>query len=194
MRHPPNRKGPADDGASDLDRRLADQSKRNRDAEDIRATSDLQATTLRGCGRADASNKASRNVRRQNCIGCGRKFTATRRDASYCSGACRQRATRARKQAPTLQLQIDEARQTYWNLIRQKAEAEGKSKSQILTAQSQFVDEHGNVYMLGDDDMGGVGANRKLVGRVLPRPGWASWGLEAGGPPFSPAGLKGGAS
>ena len=74
----------------------------------------------------------------------------------------------------------------YWNLIRRQAEATEQSVSQILTAQSQFVDGAGNVYM-GGEGMGGIGEGRRLVGRTTPpRPGWETWGLEAVGPPFMP--------
>jgi hypothetical protein len=34
---------------------------------------------------------------RQACAGCGRTFTATRSDARYCSGRCRQAALRVRR-------------------------------------------------------------------------------------------------
>jgi hypothetical protein len=47
----------------------------------------------------DRVQLASRRVRHdeRECEQCGETFTATRRDARYCSGACRQRAYRARR-------------------------------------------------------------------------------------------------
>jgi hypothetical protein len=136
------------------------------------------------------SDNPSRAVTRRKCVVCGSKFKASRRDAAYCSSACRQKAARSRSGVDEIDREIDEARRVYWALIRRKAEAEGKSESQILTVQSQFVDEHGNVYM-GGGKMGGMGADAQLVGRVTPnRPGWSSWGLEAAGPPFSPPGSE----
>jgi hypothetical protein len=129
-----------------------------------------------------------RAVTRVRCA-CGTKFKAARRDAAYCSAKCRQRAFRAREASDDIDREITEARLTYWRLVRSKAEAEGKSESQILTAQSQFVDEHGNVYMGGNGPMGGLGDGRQLVGRAAARPGWDSWGLEAAGPPFAPPGM-----
>ncbi len=58
--------------------------------------------------------------------------------------------------------------------------------SQVVTAEAQFVDVEGNVYMGGPT--GGLDpADRRLVGRTTPhRPGWAAWGLEAAGPPPPP--------
>jgi hypothetical protein len=45
-----------------------------------------------------------------------------------------------------------------------------------VTDEAQFVDVDGTVYMRG-----------VRVGRVEPdRAGWASWSLEAAGPPWSP--------
>lgn len=128
----------------------------------------------------------SRAVTRTKCVVCGKKFKASRRDTKYCSSMCRQRAARARGTASDIDREIDEARKLYWSLIRRKAEAEGVSKSQVVTAQAQFVGENGNVYM-GGGAMGGMSEGRRLVGRATAnRPGWAAWGLEAAGPPFSP--------
>jgi hypothetical protein len=133
-----------------------------------------------------APRKPSRPVTRGRCIVCDASFRASRSDARYCSGACRQRAQRARCETD-LGAQIEEARKTYWALVRRQAEATGRPVSQILTAQSQLVDEQGNVYMGGNGPLGGFGEGRQLVGRVKnPRPGWSCWGLEAAGPPFAP--------
>jgi hypothetical protein len=112
----------------------------------------------------------------QRCQGCERRFAPSRRDARYCSGACRQRAHRARADVHDIDRQIDEAKARYWRLIRRKAEALSVHVSRIVTDEAQFVDPEGNVYVRG-----------KLAGAVRPnRPGWAAWGLEAAGPPFSP--------
>lgn len=132
------------------------------------------------------TTKPSRNVTRARCVVCDKKYKATRRDARYCSGTCRQRATRARAQCSDIDREIEEARKQYWDAVRRKAEANGLHLSQVLTAEAQFVDEDGNVYM-GGDTIGGVGGSRRLVGRTEPiRSGWAAWGLEAAGAPFSP--------
>lgn len=57
--------------------------------------------------------------------------------------------------------------------------------SQVVTAEAQFVDEDGNVYMGGAN--GGLGSGATLVRHTEPhRLGWAGWGLEAAGPPWSP--------
>jgi len=128
----------------------------------------------------------SRAVTRAKCVVCDRKFKASRRDAAYCSGACRQSAARARAATSEIDREITEARRAYWALIRCKAEAEGKSTSQVMTAQAHFIDEHGNVYT-GGAHGGLLEGERQLVGRTKPlRPGWSVWGLEAAGPPFNP--------
>jgi hypothetical protein len=130
------------------------------------------------------SPKPSRPVTRK-CAICRASFTAKRRDARYCSGKCRQRATRARQASDDINREIEAARRYYWALVRLAAEARGVGVSQILTEQSQSVDAQGNVFMGGR--LGGLGPGAKLVGRVTPhRPGWTAWGLEAAGPPFSP--------
>lgn len=129
------------------------------------------------------SHKPSRPVTRRPCVACAQPFTARRKDARYCSGRCRQRGARARAAGDELAVQIEAARRYYWALVRRAAEARAVSVSQVVTEQSQFVDEQGNVYMGGK---GGIGEGAQLVGHVEPhRPGWASWGLEAAGPPFS---------
>lgn len=122
--------------------------------------------------------KSSQRVTRakEPCLSCGTKFVPTRRDNHYCSGACRQRAHRARKNVSDIDRRIDEAKKRYWSLIREKAEATGATESQVLTDEAQTVDEDGNVFVRG-----------KLVGKTKPfRPGWSSWGLEAAPPPFAP--------
>ncbi len=128
--------------------------------------------------------KPSRPVTRAKCATCQAKFKRTRSDARYCSAACRQRAHRARAQLDDLDREIEAARLHYWQLVRQKAEASGTTPSQVVTAQAQFVDEEGYVYVNG---WGRRDPKARLVGRVPPsRPGWgATWGAEAAGPPWS---------
>lgn len=110
------------------------------------------------------------------CVACGGKFKPTRSDARYCSGACRQRASRARAKLDGLDREIEAARLHYWSLIAEKAIALGVEPVQVVTGESQFVDAEGNVFMHGS-----------RVGRIEPhRRGWAAWGLEAAGPPWSP--------
>ena len=122
------------------------------------------------------SEKTSRAVTRAKCVVCEKKFKATRKDARYCSAACRQRAARARAGQDDLAREIDAAKAHYWALVRKEAEARGRSVSQVVTEQAQYVDVDGSVYIGG-----------RLVGHTTPhRPGWAAWGLEAAGPPFSP--------
>ena len=111
------------------------------------------------------------------CIACAKGFRPRRKDNRYCSGACRQRARRARRELGNLDQQIEEARHRYWALIQMKAEATGGNRSRIVTDEAQLVDEEGNVFMKG-----------KHVGKVKPDPhreGWSMWGIEAAGPPFS---------
>lgn len=123
--------------------------------------------------------KPSRAV---TCVACRRKFRPGRRDQRYCSGACRQRAHRVREKVDDRDREIEAARLHYWTLIREKALADGVPESQIVTSQAQYVDEHGNVYTGWGPGRGG-----RLIGRTTPhRPGWAAWGLEAAGPPWSP--------
>lgn len=120
--------------------------------------------------------KPSRTVTRPRCPTCERKFVARRADARYCSGRCRQRANRARQTSADIDREIEAARRYYWTLIRRKAEAAGETLSQVLTDEAQFVDADGNVRMHG-----------AIVGTATPRrAGWAAWGLEAAGRPFSP--------
>jgi len=97
-------------------------------------------------------------------------------DSRYGSGRCRQRANRARHASTDIDKQIAEARRHYWELIRRKAQAQGVSESQVLTAESQLVTADGDVFM-----------HDEYVGHTTPhRPGWAGRGLEAAGPPWSP--------
>ncbi len=122
--------------------------------------------------------KPSRTVTRKSCVTCQRKFTPDRADQRHCSNACRARAHRARARLDDLDREIEEARRHYWGLIRRKAEALDASESQVLSAEAQYVDGNGNVYM---------GPDRTHVGHTEPhRLGWETWGLEAAGPPWSP--------
>lgn len=112
----------------------------------------------------------------QKCATCQRRFTRARADARYCSGACRQRAARARAKLDELDREIEKSRLHYWMLIREKAIALGVEPSQIVTDEAQLVDTEGNVFMHGEH-----------VGRTDPhRSGWGGWGLEVAGPPWSP--------
>ncbi len=120
--------------------------------------------------------KPSRRVTRQRCVVCQKKFIVKRRDARYCSGKCRQQAARSRASGHEWQRKLDKLRREYWETVRQAAEARGVTVSQVITDQSQSIDEAGNVYIRG-----------QFAGTTKPRrPGWASSGLEAAGPPFSP--------
>jgi hypothetical protein len=131
-----------------------------------------------------APRKPSRSVTRLRCVVCDARFAARRCDARYCSGKCRQQATRSRK-ASASGLSLTELRRAYWAAVRREAQARGVTQSQIVTEQAHFVDEAGNVFMGGS--MHGLGPDAQLVGKSTPlRPGWACWGLEAAGPPFSP--------
>jgi hypothetical protein len=125
------------------------------------------------------SNKPSRAVPRKDCVVCGAKFTAKRKDARYCSARCRQSALRARSGEDGLEQlgrRIDETRALYWQLVQQYAEACGIRPAAVLTEMSPTVTADGEVYIRG-----------KLVGWCEPqRPGWTSWGLEAAPPPFLP--------
>lgn len=119
------------------------------------------------------------------CATCRRSFQAARSDARYCSAACRQRAARARAELSDLEQRIDQARELYWSLVRQLAQAKGISESAVNTSLAQYVTEDGDVYMGGA--AGGMGEGARLAGHAHPvRPGWSAWGLEAAGPPFSP--------
>ena len=115
------------------------------------------------------------------CATCAKKFKSHRVDGRYCSGACRQRAHRSRSAGGTLEnldQEIDRARNRYWALIAIKAHMLKLSRSEVLTCESQFVDETGNVFMRG-----------VLVGHVKPdKPGWSTWGAEVAGPPYAPPG------
>lgn len=83
---------------------------------------------------------------------------------------------RARIAGDPTDREIEEARLAYWALIERRALARGVNVSQVVTEQAQHVDADGNVHI------GGL-----LAGRTTPdRPGWAAWGLEAAGPPWSP--------
>nr|MBA2600732.1 hypothetical protein [Actinomycetota bacterium] len=121
--------------------------------------------------------KPSQSVTRTKvrCAGCGTKFVQSRRDNRYCSGACRQRAHRARGGVSDIDRRLDEAKALYWDLIREKVEATGRTESQVLTDEAQWVIDS-NVYVRGE-----------LVGQAQPfRPNWDTWGLEAAPAPFAP--------
>lgn len=108
---------------------------------------------------------------------CDRKFTASRKDARYCSARCRQSALRARaSDSEDLARRIDEARALYWELVQQYAEARGIRPTDVRTEMSPTVTADGEVYIRGE-----------LAGWCKPhRPGWSAWGLEAAPPPFLP--------
>jgi Bacteriophage Lambda NinG protein len=118
------------------------------------------------------SRKPLRPVTRK-CATCERKFQPARGDARYCSGACRQRAHRARARSDSLDREIEATRRRYWELLQERAIAQ--QRGQVLSDEAQFVDEEGKVFMHGE-----------MVGRTKPiRPGWSSWGAEAGGAPWA---------
>jgi hypothetical protein len=120
--------------------------------------------------------KPLRNVTAPRCAICHKRFTAKRKDARYCSDACRQRAARSRAKVDDLDRQIHNARVLYWTLISRKAEALDAPMSDVVTGEAQTVDGNGNVFMHGEH-----------VGHTTPhRLGWETWGLEAAGPPWSP--------
>ena len=121
------------------------------------------------------SPKPSRAVTRAKCATCGKSFKATRRDARYCSGRCRQRALRARAQQDELRIEIEKAKRANWVAVRRYAEALGVPDSEVLTGEAQFVDEAGNVWIRG-----------QLAGHKEPDRDRAVHGLEAAGPPWSP--------
>lgn len=124
-------------------------------------------------------------LRNVTCATCRKKFRPARRDQRYCSAACRQRAHRARAQVSDLDRAVEAARRAYWSAVAEKAKADGVSMSRVVTAQAQFVDAAGNVFVGGPT--GGLGPGARHVGHTRPvRPGWASWGLEAAGAPWSP--------
>lgn len=124
-----------------------------------------------------SAEQPSRTVTlRTKCATCGGKFTPRRADARYCGGACRQRVARARAKLSEIDREIEKARLRYWTLVREKAVALGVEPSHIVTAEAPTVDVDGSVYLHGEH-----------VGHVEPhRPGWAAWGLEAAGPPWTP--------
>ena len=123
-----------------------------------------------------SDRKPSRRVTRRRCVVCNKSFIIKRRDARYCSGACRQQASRSRAGGHEWQQKLDRLRREYWDTVRQAAEARGVTVGQINTEQSQLVDENGNVFIRGE-----------FVGTTKPvRPGWSASGLDAAGPPFSP--------
>jgi len=123
-----------------------------------------------------------RNVTRK-CVVCERPFRPHRRDARYCSSKCRQRAHRCRVSTTDIDRRIEATRLEYWKLIAEKAAALGRHRSNILTGESQYVDEAGNVFV------GGVlgGGGWRFAGRIEAGwAGWTAWGLEAAGPPWAP--------
>ena len=116
------------------------------------------------------------------CAVCESRFRPTRKDGRYCSAACRQSAYRSRAQLPVLQRQVEAARLQYWKLAGEYAVATGCEAADDV----QYVDMDGKVYIGRRYNVGG-----RYVGWVPSnRPGWATWGLEAAGPPFSPPPLQ----
>jgi hypothetical protein len=110
-------------------------------------------------------------------------FVPSRADARYCSAACRQQAHRSRAGVDDLDREIEAARLHYWRLLARKAQALGVNLSQVMTAEAQYIDLDGNVFM-GQEALTGRG---RPAGRTSHhRPGWDVWGLEAAGPPWSP--------
>ena len=68
-------------------------------------------------------------------------------------------------------------------LIERRARARGVERSQVLTGQAQYVDLEGTVWLGARPD----GKGGRYAGHITPaRSGWAGWGLEAAGPPWSP--------
>jgi ParB family chromosome partitioning protein len=87
-----------------------------------------------------------------------------------------------------LDKQIETARLTYWQLIAQKAASLGRTKTEVLSEESQYVDRDGNVWFGG---VLGNGPWRRRAGRTEPpRTGWETSGLEAAGPPWCPPGTS----
>jgi hypothetical protein len=123
---------------------------------------------------------------KRTCDTCQKKFRAKRRDSRHCSAACRQRAHRAREGLDDLDREIEAARLRYWELIYQKARALGRAPSQIVTAESQYVDSDGNVWLGGV--LGDGGPWRRAGKTTPPREGWHTIGTEAAGPPWAPPG------
>jgi hypothetical protein len=120
------------------------------------------------------------------CVVCQKKFKPQRRDARYCSPACRQRSHRSRANLEDLDHEIEAARLHYWKLIAQKAHALGRSMADTMADESQYVDLEGNVFQGSIFNRGGwrwIGKVRQ--GRAA-RAGFNSWGLEAAGPPWCP--------
>ena len=70
------------------------------------------------------------------CFACGGKVVAQRADARYCSGRCRQRASRARQASQDIDREIEAARLRYWTLVRRKAAACGISVAQVLAGEA----------------------------------------------------------
>lgn len=130
------------------------------------------------------ANKPSRAVTHsRTCLGCLVRFKPPRRNARYCSPACRQRGHRARAgvKVSDLDREIEAARLRYWCLLAEKARAQGIDISGALTQVAVYVDIDGNVYE------GFPGQSGRYLGRTTPhRPGWAAWGLEAAAPPWRP--------
>jgi hypothetical protein len=129
--------------------------------------------------------KTSRTVTQRTCSTCRHKFKPKRKDAKYCSAACRQRAHRAREGLDDIDREIEATRLRYWQLIYEKARALGRAPSQIVTAEAQYVDQDGNVWLGG---VLGGGPWRQAGKTTPPRKGWTGLGAEAAGPPWAPPG------
>jgi hypothetical protein len=116
------------------------------------------------------------------CCVCSKRFNPGRRDARYCSPACRQQAHRARAQQDDLRREIEATRRRYWQLVNLLHAHDGKVASHL----SQVVDTDGNVFAYDGNPKAFMGCGQ-WVGQIEPsRAGFTGWGLEAAGPPFSP--------
>jgi len=133
-------------------------------------------------GTAKKSAKPSRPVTvRCAAADCRNRFVPRRKDALYCSGACRQRKHRAAASTTDIDRAIERARVAYWALVLEKALKLGYPRNKVLSEESQYIDLDGNVYF------GPLGKPVRHAGNQGKPPrhlGWHSWGLEAAGPPW----------
>jgi hypothetical protein len=86
--------------------------------------------------------KPSRSVTRK-CKACGAKFRPARADARYCSAGCRQRAYRARAADTDFDRDIEASRLRYWQLLYEKAVANGVDVSSVVTQCAQYIESDG---------------------------------------------------
>ena len=77
------------------------------------------------------TNKQSKTVFKRRCQVCGMTFSTTWRTTRFCSGTCRQRVCRARRQLVVIDEKIEEARKRYWALVRKKEIALGAKESKV---------------------------------------------------------------